>query len=149
MNLFKSTSQHQINVDLSVHSLVQGKKWVLGAILIAFSCFAYSPVWAGDYAYTKVSVGSIHLTGLSINISPGGLYFGIGGPFYGPSYGHSYGRFAPRPYWKHSRHHHRRHHHYGKSHRHNHGHGWKNDRHRGKGGQGGRRGNGGRRGGRR
>ncbi len=132
MNIFTPTSQNQENLDSRTHVVARGKKLAVSAgLIMALSFFGFSTAWAGDYIHAKAPAAPIHLTGLSINISPGGFHIGIGVPSYGRSYGHSYRRFAPRPYWKHSRHHHGRQHHYAGPQRHNRGHGWKNDRHRG------------------
>ena len=53
MNIFPSTSQHPRKRDSSIHPLARGVKMVLATNLIAFSCFAFSPAWAGDYTRAK------------------------------------------------------------------------------------------------
>lgn len=152
MNIFKSTSQHQRNLDSRTHSFARGKKLFLATGLMALSCLAFSPAWAGDYSRANSSSALIHLTSVSIQIGPGGFHLGLGVPYYGYGYGrqHLYVQPAPHRHWKHSRHHGNRHH-YASPQRHNRGHGWKKDRHRGNfrgmGGRGG--GRGGHRGGRR
>lgn len=140
MHVFQFTSQQQQNRNTNFHPLAKSKKLLLASGLIALSCFGFSPAWAGEPHSAPLS--AIHLTGLSINIGPGGFHIGVGVPSYGRSYGrtHLHRRYAPQPYWKHSRHHHGRHQHYAKPHRFKHRHGWKSDRHRGnfrgKGGRG-------------
>jgi hypothetical protein len=138
MNIFKSTSQHQQNLDSRTHPLARGKKLVLATSLMALSCFAFSPAWAGDYGRAKTSSASIHLTSVSIQIGPGGFHLGIRAPYYGRAYArpHVYVVPAPRIYWEHSRHHGNRHY-YASPQRFNRGHGWKNH-----GSQGNFRGNG-------
>ncbi len=150
MNIFPSTSQHPRKRDSSIHPLARGVKMVLATSLIAFSCFAFSPAWAGDYTRAKATLAPIQLTGLSIQIGPGGFHIRIGVPSYGRAYGrsHVHVRPVPRPYWKSSRHPGHRHH-YVSPKRFNHRHGWKNDGHRGNFRGKGGRGNGGHRGGRR
>ncbi len=151
MNILNFTShQHETNCP-SIHSSNTGKN-VIFAGLVALSCLAFSPAWAGDVSH-KTSSAAIHLSGLSIHIGPGGFQLGLGVPYYsyGPIYGYSprYGRLGPRHFWKPQRHHrHRRH--FAPPRRFNRGHGWKNDRPRGsfRGRMGGR-GYGGPRGGRR
>ena len=156
MNIFKSTSQHRRNLDSRTHPLARGKKLVLATSLMALSCFAFSPAWAGDYSRSNSSLASIHLTGVSIQIGPGGFHLGIRAPYYGRAYGHN-GRVYSRPhlhvrpfakpYWKHQKRHGYRHH-YGLSKRFGHHHGLKNDRPRGNFRAKGGRGNGRHRGGR-
>ena len=151
MNLLNTTSENQRHLASRILLLRRAKKFGLIISLTVFSCLTFSSVWASDRVDAKATSSGIHLTGLSIHISPGGLHIGIGVPSYGRVYGHSHYRPAPRHFWKHSKRHHRRHHHYDSPKRFNRGHGWKKDRHRGyfrgKGSRGGR-GNGGHRGGR-
>ena len=148
MTIFKSTSQQQPKSHVTIQPLAKGNRLFLAVGLVALSCFGFSPAWAGGTPSDKSA--SILLTGLSINISPGGIHFGIGRPYYGRTYGytHLHRRHAVRPYWKHSGHHYGRDHHYAKPHRFKHRHGWKNDRSRGhvrgKGGRGNSRFRGGR-----
>ena len=150
MNIFKSTSQHHGNLDSRTHPLARGKNLVLATCLIALSCFAFSPAWAGEYGRAETSLASIHLTGLSILIGPGRFHVGIWAPYYGRAYSrpHLHLRPAPRPYWKSLRYYGHRHH-YGSHKRFNRGHGWKNEGSRGNFRVKGSRGNGGHRGGRR
>ena len=150
MNIFKSTSGYQRNLDSKIHPLGRGKKIVLTASLVALSCFTFSPAWAGDYTYAKTPATPIHLTSLSIVIGPGGFHLGIGAPFYGRAYArpHVHVVPAPRPYWNHSRHY-GNHHHYAAPQQFNRAHGWKNDGPRGHFRGNNSRGNGGSRGGHR
>ena len=155
MNIFKSTSQHQRNLDPRTHPLARRKKLVLATSLMALSCFAFSPAWAGDYSRANSSSALIHLTSVSIHIGPGGFHLGFGVPHYRHGYArpHLHVRPFAKPYgyWQHQKRHGYRHH-YAPPKRFGHRHGWKNDRHRGhfrgKGARGGR-GNGGHRGWRR
>ena len=150
MNSLKSTSQHKEEGSVCRHQGAGAKKLLLMTGFMAIMFFAFSPAWAGDYSRSKVSPASVHLTGLSIQIGPGGFHIGIGGASYGRGYGgrHFYRGHGPHRHWKHSRHQHRRHNHYASPKRFGHRHGWKNDRPRGdfRGKSG--RGNGGHRGGR-
>ena len=150
MNIFKSTSRHQENLDSKNHAVAKGRKLVFIAGLIALSCLAFSPAWAGDYPLAKAPAAPIHLTSLSIVIGPGGFHLGIGAPFYGRAYSrpHVYVQPAPHRHWKHSRHQGNRQH-YASPQRHNGGHGWKNDSPRGNSRGNGGGGNRGRRGGHR
>jgi len=132
MNILKSISGYQRNLDSRIHPLGRGKKIVLTASLVALSCFAFSPAWAGDYIYAKAPAAPIHLTSLSIIIGPWGFHLGIGAPSYGRAYPPSYvcAVPAPRPYWKQSRHLGHNYHHVAPQ-RFNRGHGWKNAGQRG------------------
>lgn len=150
MNIFKPTSQHQRNLDSRTHPLARGKKLVLSACLMALSSFAFSPAWAGEDSRSNSSLASIHLTGVSIQIGPGGFHLGIRAPYYGRAYSrpHLHVRPFAKRYWKHQKRHGYRHH-YASPKRFNHGgHGWKNDgprgNFRGKGGRGNGRHRGGR-----
>lgn len=149
MNIFKSTSQHQRNLDSRTHPLARRKKLVLATSLMALSCFAFSPAWAGDYSRANGSSALIHQTSVSIQIGPGGLHFGYGVPYYGHGYArpHLHVRPFAKPYgyWKHQK---RHRHHYAPLKRFKRGHGWKKDRHRGNFRGKGGRGNGRHRGGR-
>ncbi len=129
MNLFKSTSPCQLNWYSKILTL-SGKKVVLSISLTVIFFLTFSSASASDGIYASTTSSTIHLSGLSINISPGGFHIGIGVPSYGRTYGHSHYRSAPRHSWKHSRQHHRRHHHYDSPKRFNRGNGWKDDRHR-------------------
>jgi len=149
MNIFRSTSRHQENFDSRTLGLARRKKLALIASLMALSCLAFSPVLAGDYIHAKVPAAPIHLTSLSIVISPEGFHLGIGAPFYGRAYvrPHVYVQPAPHRHWNYSRYY-GNHHHYAVPQRfNNRGHGWKNNGPRGnfRGNNG--RGNGGHRGG--
>lgn len=150
MNIFKSTSQNQENLDLKNHAVAKGRKLAFIASLIALSCLAFSPAWAGDYPLAKAPAAPIHLTSLSIVIGPGGFHLGIGGPFYGRGYArpHVYVVPVPGPYWNQSRHH-GHHQHYVAPQRFNRGHGWKDNGPRGHFRGNGGRGNSGHRGGHR
>jgi len=67
---------------------------------LALSGFIVSPVWAGPYGGPQASTPSIHLTGVSIQIGPGGFHLGIGGPYYGPYVlPQIHVRPLPRPYY--------------------------------------------------
>jgi len=150
MNIFKSTSQHQENFDSRTQGLARGKKLALIASLMALSCLAFSPAWAGNYSYAKAQAAPIHLASLSIQIGPGGFHLGIGAPFYGRGYArpHVHVVPVPGPYWNQLRHR-GYHQHYAAPQRFNRGNGWKNNGPRGnfRGNNG--RGNGGHRGGHR
>ncbi len=135
MNIFKLNSLNQKHRDSTKYPFLNGKKMVLAAGILVVCCLAFSPAWAGEVSRTKTSSGAIQLTGLSIQIGPGGFQLGLGLPYYsyGPIYGYSpryYGRLGPRHFRKPPRHYgHRRH--YAPPRRFNRGHGWKNDRPRG------------------
>ena len=75
MNILKSTSHHQRNLDSRIHPLARGKRLVLSTSLMALLCFVFSPAWAGDYDHAKALSSPIHLTGVSIQIGPGGISF--------------------------------------------------------------------------
>ncbi len=153
MNSIQSTSQSKENRGMGTQ-LTKTRKFGLILGFIILSCLTLTPAWAGGHSLDKAPTGNIHLTGLSIQIGPGGFHFGIGVPSYGRGYGgrHFYRGNGPQRHWKHYRHNGHRHH-YASPKRFGHRHGWKNDRHRGdfrgKGGRGSGRGNGGHRGGRR
>jgi len=149
MNILKSTSHHQRNLDSRIHPLARGKRLVLSTSLMALLCFVFSPAWAGDYDHAKALSSPIHLTGVSIQIGLGGFHLGIRAPYYGLAYSrpHVYVVSAPRPYWNQSRHLGYRHH-YTSPKRFNRGHGWKNEGSRGNFRVKGARGNGRHRGGR-
>ena len=150
MNIVIFTSQLEQHRHAKFFQL-RNKNLFIAIGLLALTCFGFSPVWAADYSHSRSTSSSIHLTGLSIHVGPGGFRVGVGPPYYGRHYGRVHVWPAPRYYWKHPRHYHGRHHHFAKPHRFKHRHGWKSDRSRGhfrgKGGRGGGRGNGAYRGG--
>ena len=154
MNIFKLNSLNRKHRDSTKYPFLERRNLILATSVLAISCLAFTPAWAGDDARATTSLANIHLTGLSIQIGPGGFQLGIGVPYYsyGPVYGYSprYGRLGYRHFWKPPRHHgHRRH--FAPPRRFNRGHGWKNHRPRGnfRGAMGGRSGSGHRGGGRR
>jgi len=132
MNILTSTSRHQENRGSRIYPVAKGRQVVLIVSLIALSCLAFSPAWAGNNNQSKVPAAPIHLTSLSIQIGPGGFHFGIGSPFYGPAYARPHIHVVPgsRYYWGHSRHQGHRGH-YAAPQRNYRNHGGKNDRHQG------------------
>lgn len=135
MNIMKLTSQNGKKYHSTKYPFLEGKKMVLAASMLTLSFLAFSPAWAERVPHAKVSSGSIHFTGLSIHIGPGGFRLGLGVPYYsyGPVYGYPpryYGRPGPRHFRKPPRYYgHRRH--FAPPRRFNRGHRWKNDRGRG------------------
>ncbi len=131
MNILNATSQDDGQLNSKIRLWARKKKHLFIAGLIVFSCITAPPTWAGDSSLTRASLASIHPTGLSIYISPGGLHLGFGGYSYGRHYGRPHVHPFAKQYWKHQKRHHNRYS-YGSSKRFGHRHGWKNERHRGK-----------------
>ena len=132
MNIFKFTSGYQRNLDSRIHAVARRRKLAFIGSLVAISCLAFSPAWAGYDTYAKMPATPIHLTGLSIQIGPGGFHLGIGVPSNGRAHVRTHGhlRPAPRTYWNPSRYNGNRHH-YASPKRFNQRHGWKRNGPRG------------------